>query len=505
VDRYSSEEVISRTSGQIQGTDKGRSSSERGHRPFTAAVATESLEEASVHDCVSASMRWCIALIAVAAIAFLKGRLSGRAPKPTTSLRAYKFSALTDGANYRRPGMSSAARASHSMVVEVTERTIAYIDAVGRTFWNEPVCKDTDGYGYRLDVVILQTVNVSTRNTSSRETLFQNPLLDLWRIGRPICRNGIVLLVIADDPYAVIFTGAKVRSPLSEFETRGILYRMHILLEHERVAEAINLGVAEIQNLLISSSSVSLGSREVQSILTGIFYFLNFAVMCGLYLRVILPAEADQVEVLRVSGLTLRRLERDRDRARPNRYGSDTCPICLDEFADQSQFRDNSTTASFSRVLINAVREASLPSDRQRTGDALGLGEDINSDDEQNSLSFSRDLYHHSGSPSRTEFEGIPVQEATRSVDADVETAGYARIRTATMHRAVRSYERVAAGAPQPIDQVLRCGHRFHTVCLAESLHHSESDLCPLCRNEVFGSESSSSLGSSILDVLLES
>lgn len=299
--------------------------------------------------------------------------------------------------------------------------------------------------GYQVAVAVLHRMAKDFRSPEDRVAHYARQLHDAWGVGDAECNNGVVLLVALDDRQMYISTGRGAKDVLTDSAVQAVLSDMKGALRAKRVDLALQTGVSDIGRVLAGASKV--GAFSVKGESAGFFDIFMFGFValtfcCGSCGQ---SSSATRRTEYRNCQQALRRLEADRSAARQNVFqGQKSCPICLEDFQKRSPTPtpSSSTVASpIANAATSGVRQVAASSTSSPTPAVTGaVGEE------------------------REVLLQNPESNGT-SGDSNAQTGG---------------------DDVQESELVLRCGHKFHKVCL-QGMLQNRMDKCPICRHPMFG------------------
>lgn len=175
--------------------------------------------------------------------------------------------------------------------------------------------------GYEMAVAI---VGHAERGGSDRGMeLFAKNIMDRWGVGKRACSNGIVLAIAVRDRKMHLATGKGARDQLSDKQAAKAIERMKDLLRASNYGGAVEQCVSDVAKVL---SGEDLASSDWVGCVV-------FVVVVAGVLASIVHREWSMTRYRKCQRV-LKRIEQERAKARAEKYQVESCPICLELFAD---------------------------------------------------------------------------------------------------------------------------------------------------------------------------
>lgn len=199
--------------------------------------------------------------------------------------------------------------------------------------------------GYEMGVVV---VSHAVGDIES----FAKGVLDSWGIGKAACNNGIVLAMAILDRQMFIATGKGAREHVPDRELQQVIERMKPLMRSAQYGGAVEQSISDVARILGGESFVG---WKFEDLIVPVF-MLFVAGLVGYKFR--------QNHRYRRCKTVLQRVQTDHDGRRQPGYGSQSCPICLEDFGDSKKDEDTLSCGHlFHRRCIQAweARSSTCP------------------------------------------------------------------------------------------------------------------------------------------------
>lgn len=302
------------------------------------------------------------------------------------------------------------------------EGIIQSIEA-GREPYDMMDCTDDFRTGWKVAVAVVKRMQMApASNPSDVAEAFATKLHNQWGVGDAACNNGVLLFLAVQDRQVYISTGKGALKSLSNSKVQQVLAKMRSQLRAQHYDEAVEKATVRIGLFLADGQGDESGGSGSNdwALAMAILIMVSFA-SCSCY------SATKRNREYRTCKQLLVKLRRDQHTAlRTRQYESTSCPICMEDFAEE----DSKSTPS-----------------KQAAG----------SDDDRPEAGKLR--------PDASETEGSSLLPEEPGANPDAERP---------------------ASAPEvrkPL--VLPCGHRFCDACIAKWLDKSSNITCPVCRKPI--------------------
>ncbi|KAA8497354.1 hypothetical protein FVE85_1083 [Porphyridium purpureum] len=355
--------------------------------------------------------------------------------------------------------------------------------------------------GVQVAVAIIAKMDFGTGSASASKLpeyllarhaeAFAKQLHDAWGVGDAQCNFGALVFISVVDRRVHISTGKGVLQYLPDKAVDAIIAEARPYLRHEdygRAAEDIvhNIGRIVSGKELRSSGVAGWLESLKEWLIPGAFVAL-FGGMTYFSNR---QTQRRTQEYSRVV-TQLTRIEEDRARARANEYQQRSCPICLDDFPQDTSAervpdeRSSDTDGGTRNEGITFPKsDATMPlSPNIHADESAGAGGSTSAVVTERVVRRKRTGSHSASSDAKDD-------DSRSSSDA----AG--RVTPAVAPAPAEGTAGMAEGSNRPnapSDVVLmRCGHKYHRSCITSWAQRGSNLDCPVCRTPLGGPDDSS-------------
>lgn len=183
-------------------------------------------------------------------------------------------------------------------------------------------------------------------NSDKRERAFSfaKTLHDRWGVGDRACQNGAVLFFAISDRAMGFSIGAGLKSVVTDKHVSAIMNVVGDDLRQEKYGQAVIKAVTDVGNIL--SGNVPRDIQHYDEGNDGGFGFGIFGLAVAGIIGVSSVRQIRSRQRYKRCKQVLKTIDRDRARANRQEYVATSCPICLEDFPDDTQAgaRARSTT-----------------------------------------------------------------------------------------------------------------------------------------------------------------
>lgn len=183
----------------------------------------------------------------------------------------------------------------------------------------------------QVAVALMQKMQNPGSDASASAERFAKALHDAWGVGHQACNNGVLLFLAVQDRQIYISTGKGAKEALDYDSLGNIINDVKPLLKAARYDDAIERAVTDIGLALAGKNVRPKRQGWTTDDFIGLFIFGGFFAFIGLSIY------QNHKQTRRYSDCKskLDKLRRDQAAVRANAYNATSCPVCLEDFAEE--------------------------------------------------------------------------------------------------------------------------------------------------------------------------
>ncbi|GFR48941.1 hypothetical protein Agub_g10948 [Astrephomene gubernaculifera] len=355
-------------------------------------------------------------------------------------------------------------------------------------------CGSAGPKGFQVAVALVRRMSF-TGDAEKAAKRFATALHDSWGVGDAACGNGVLLFLSQEDRQLYISTGAGADKRLTYDVLGDILDDVRPSLKNSKYDEAVERAVVDI-GLALAGRPVepegeqTSGWEEVTSL--GIF-----ASVAGGLIWWASRMESRKRRRYQDCKSKLEKLKRDQAAMRARSYNPTSCPVCLEDFVDDSSSNNGAGAADASKPEGSHV-DTGIATAAAAPTTAVALGPATATTMSSTPAGACCSGHHHlpagapaaagAATPAGAETEAELLQPLMTEASSVNGRGGGGGGNSATETAAAGAAAAAAGGQQQPQPPrrplVLPCGHAFCEPCITQWLEQKKVT-CPICRRPI--------------------